>query len=40
VLVNATDDLAVSIAGAGTVEYLGDPALDLDISGSGDVRRR
>ena len=39
VLVNATDALDVSIAGSGEVEYLGDPAIEIDISGSGDVRK-
>jgi len=40
VVVNATDELVVRISGSGEVEYLGDPSTDIDIAGSGDVRKR
>jgi hypothetical protein len=39
VVVNAVDQLRVSISGTGVVEYVGDPATDFDIVGAGDVRQ-
>lgn len=38
VVVNATSELEVSIAGSADVVYLGDPATDINIQGTGDVR--
>jgi Putative auto-transporter adhesin, head GIN domain len=40
VLVNVAKTLKIAIAGAGTVEYIGDPKVTQDISGVGRVRRR
>lgn len=40
VLVNVAKTLKVAIAGAGSVEYIGDPKVTQDISGVGRVRRR
>ena len=39
VSVAARDNLSVRITGSGTVEYSGDPVVDQEISGSGDVIR-
>jgi hypothetical protein len=35
-----SDDLGVNISGSGNVEYIGDPSLTLDISGSGSATQR
>jgi putative autotransporter adhesin-like protein len=40
VLVNVAKTLKIAIAGAGTVEYIGDPKVSQEISGVGRVRRR
>ena len=40
VLVNVAKTLKIAIAGAGTVEYIGDPKVTQEISGVGRVRRR
>ena len=40
VLVNVAKTLKIAIAGAGTVENIGDPKVTQDISGVGRVRRR
>ena len=40
VFVNAARTLKVSISGAGTVDYLGDPKVTQEISGMGRVKRR
>lgn len=40
VLVNVTDVLDVAIAGSGDVTYIGDPRVNEDISGSGEVSER
>ncbi len=40
VLVNVAKTLKIAIAGAGSVEYIGDPKVTQDISGVGRVRRR
>ena len=37
--VDARDNLFVRITGSGTVEYAGDPVIDDQISGSGELRR-
>ncbi len=37
--VNAVESLRVRASGSSKVSYLGDPVLDTDISGSGEVRR-
>jgi hypothetical protein len=37
--VAARDNLAVRVSGSGTVEYSGDPVVDEEITGSGDVRK-
>ena len=39
-IVNATDKLSVVINGSGNVEFVGDPATDIEISGSGEVHQR
>lgn len=39
-VVNVTDDLAVRISGSGNVEYLGNPVLSTETSGSGSVSQR
>lgn len=38
-LVDVTDVLDATVSGSGTIEYLGDPEVRTDISGSGDVTR-
>jgi hypothetical protein len=40
VLLNVAKTLRIAIAGAGSVEYIGDPKVTQDISGVGKVRRR
>lgn len=40
VLLNVSKTLKIAIAGAGSVEYIGDPKVTQDISGVGKVRRR
>jgi len=37
--VNVSDDLDVSISGSGSVEYVGDPTVSQDMSGSGEVKK-
>ncbi|HKW80388.1 MAG TPA: head GIN domain-containing protein [Casimicrobiaceae bacterium] len=39
-IVNATKTLKAGISGAGLVEYVGDPAVERDVSGIGKIRRR
>ena len=39
-LVNVADELDATISGSGQVEYIGDPILITEISGSGDISRR
>lgn len=39
-LVNASQRLDVTISGTGSVEYLGDPAVSQDVSGTGEVQKR
>ena len=36
--VNATETLDASIAGAGSITYLGDPEVSRRITGSGEIR--
>jgi hypothetical protein len=35
-----SDNLKVSITGAGKVEYIGDPHIQRKITGAGSIRRR
>lgn len=39
-VVNATDDLVAQVTGSGNIEYVGDPTVREEISGSGEVSRR
>jgi len=40
VIVHAREQLKASISGAGSIEYLGDPAVEQRVSGAGRVKRR
>lgn len=39
-VVRVSDRLDVTVGGAGSVEYIGDPQVTRDVSGAGDVERR
>jgi hypothetical protein len=37
--VDVSDELHAEVSGSGSVEYIGDPAVDQDVSGVGEVRK-
>jgi hypothetical protein len=39
-VVSASETLKADVSGSGTIEYVGDPQVSQNISGSGSVRRR
>ena len=36
---NVSDALDAEVSGSGSVEYLGNPAINQDVSGAGEVRK-
>ena len=39
-VVNVTDNLVADVSGSGSISYLGDPAVESNVSGSGSIRPR
>ena len=40
IIVNASDELEAGVSGSGSVEYAGDPAVEQNVSGAGEVRKQ